>query len=188
MINYQPLTRQLLLFASVIFISISCHDNTLEEDLELVDRDMIAATKLVEEYLSVTKGRGNAEASITVLKYQNGKLLFLSNTDDNFGYTELNEESVTATVESGDYVFWFSGGGVSDLDGIEFDEESQRKLMDSPSEVFSNKLWVIEIEEEESDDDDDEDDDRFLKYDIIYQFKGNNGPPIRLDPKIKIQD
>ena len=71
-------------------------------------------------------------------------------------------------------------------------------LDDLPDEINRDKMWVIAIPDKDRDDDDDgdgdgdddgeddDDDPMYLKYDIIYDHKGNDGPPIRLDPKIQL--
>lgn len=176
MINYQLRLKQLLLTSFFLLITISCHDNTVTEELNLVDADMIAATKLAEEYLSSSKGRNGSEKSITVLKFKDGKLLYSTNTDDNKSYQDVTEETITATVEPGEHIFWYSGGGVTDLEGVDFEDETQL-----PEEINPDKMWIITVPE-------DVEEGTLFKYDIVYQFKGNSGPPIVLDPKIKIQD
>ena len=172
-------TRFLLpIFAIALFIS--CQEEHVSEEIDLLDVDMIAATKLADEYMNASRARYNSERSITVVRFENGKLIFGTNTDDYKGYQEVSEESITATVEPGEYIFWYSGGGLSELDQIEFDEDSQLRLVESPEEINDDKMWVISIPE------DFDEEDGMLKYDIVYQYKGNDGPPIRLDPKIKV--
>lgn len=159
---------------------VACQDNTLSEDIDLVDEDMVAATELAEAYVGSTRGSLATDLSVTVLKFQDGKLLFGTDSDIFNGYEEITEETITATVEPGELIFWFCGGGLSDLDGIEFDETSMLQLVDAPSEIYDGKMWVLTIPEDSIGED------GILKYDIVYQYKGNSGPPIRLDPKIKV--
>ncbi|MEQ9403887.1 MAG: hypothetical protein RIM99_09895 [Cyclobacteriaceae bacterium] len=170
--------RHLLFAFSLVVLVISCQEDSTNEEITLTDEDMIAATRLAEDYLSIN-GRGDYEKAITVLKYKDDKLYYATNTDDIDGYQEVTEQTVTAIVEPGEHVFWYSGGGVTDLDGIEFDPFSQGQLVNEPEEINADKMWVIAVPEDLEDED-------LYKYDIIYQFKGNDGAPIRLDPKIKI--
>ncbi|MEP5612575.1 MAG: hypothetical protein ABJP45_10015 [Cyclobacteriaceae bacterium] len=180
--NSKSNTKQLLLVFTFFLLFGSCKEKLITEDIDLEDQDMIAATQLADEYLNASKGRQGAEKSVTVLKFKNDKLYYATTTDDVTSYTEVGMETITASAKPGEYVFWYSGGGVSDLDGIEFDESSQLKLVDAPEEINADKMWVIAIPE------DFDEEDGMLKYDIVYNFKGNDGPPIRLDPKIKITD
>ncbi len=177
MTNYQQLSKQSFFAFAFLLLTLSCQEDPLDDEVN-VDEDMLAATKLADEYLSSSSGRNGSEKAITVLKFKDGKLLYATNTDDNKGYQEVTEETITATVEPGEYVFWYSGGGVTDLDDIDFEDPTQL-----PDEINPDKMWVIAVPE-----DIDDDDEVYLKYDIVYQHKGNNGAPIRLDPKIKIQD
>ena len=180
MMKYHLHSKQLLLIFTFLLLIVACQEDPVNEEMDLADEDMIAATKLAEDYLNSPRGHHNTETSITVLKFIDGKLFYDTNTDYYWGYREVTEETVTAYVEPGEHVFWYSGGGVSDLDGIEFDAASQQQLDDSPEEINEDMMWVIMIPENIGNNVD-------LKYDIIYQFNGNNGPPIRLDPKIKVQ-
>lgn len=179
MINDQFKLRQFL-FLTITIMLIACQEDSVKEETDLLDKDMIDANRLADEYLTSTVGRASAERSITVMKFIDGKLYFGTNTDDVHGYEEITEETITAYVEPGEYIFWYSGGGLSDLDGIVFDEESMLQLVDAPDEVNADKMWVVSIPE------DFEEEDGILKYDIIYQYKGHEGAPIRLDPKIKV--
>ena len=187
MINHQLPSKPLLLFFifSIIF---ACQEDSLNEEINLTvleldqaDADMIAASNLANEYLSSSSARESKEKSITILRFKKGKLFFNTNTDNIQGYHEVTEATVTAIVAPGEYLFWYSGSGISDLDGIEFDAASQQQLSNYPEEINSDKMWVIAVPENVSDN-------TILKYDIIYQFKGNSGSAIRLDPKIKINN
>ncbi|MDH5610807.1 MAG: hypothetical protein OEY56_15125 [Cyclobacteriaceae bacterium] len=178
--NFFP--KQLLLFFSFVVLSLACQEDVANEELDLIDKDMVQATELADSYLASSQARRKSDKSITILKYMDGKLWFATNTDKKRGYQEVTEETVTAYVNPGEHVFWFSGGGVSDLEGIEFDAASQYQLVNSPEEINPDKMWVIMIPEDRE-----IDADGFLKYDIIYQIQGNEGePPIRLDPKLKV--
>ena len=184
MLNFNQLTTRLLFATLIVFISISCQKDSVNEEIDLIDEDMLTATQLADEYLYSTTGRTNHEKAITVLKFYDGKLLYATNTDDYNGYFEVTEETVTATISEDEYVFWFSGGGVTDLEGIEFDDESQAQLSDDPEEINMDRMWMITgYEEIESEDDEDV---TYLKYDIVYDYFGNEGDPIRLDPKLKV--
>jgi len=180
MIRYKLFSKQLLLSSAFLLLFVSCQEDAVENEIDLSDEDMIAAIQLADEYLSASKGRANSEKAVTVLKFIKDKLFYATTTDGVTSYTEVTQETITASSVPGGYVFWYSGGGVSDLAGIEFDKESQLKLVEAPEEIKADKMWVISIPEEF------DEEEGMLKYDIIYNFKGNNGLPIRLDPKIKI--
>ncbi|MEQ9008552.1 MAG: hypothetical protein RLP12_11755, partial [Ekhidna sp.] len=123
--------KPLVLIFSLSFIA--CQEDTFNQSNESIDEDMIDATLLAEEYLESEKGRFNdSDKAITVLRYRNGKLYFDTNTDDHKGYQEVEETSVTANVEPGDYIFWFAGGGLSEVDDIDFDEQAEEVLGDLP--------------------------------------------------------
>lgn len=180
MFKYPLHSKQSLLIFALLLLTISCQESSVNDEIEIVDEDMTAGTALAEDYLNSSSGRFGSAWSITVLKYKDGKLLYATSSDDIRGYREITEETVTASLQPGGYMFWFSGGGVSDLESIVFDAASQQRLKVYPVEIKSGRLWVVQLQ---MDDDDKESD---LKYDIIYQFKGNEGAPIVLDPKIKI--
>jgi len=186
-------TKLILLF-SILFVAIACQDEKLEENIEPVDQDMIDAIELADRYLNSSNGRtfGNARRSITVLQYVDGVLYFNTNTDDVPGYQVVEETSITAYAEPGEFVFWYSGGGVTNLGEIDFDATAEDFLENLPDEVDDGHMWVIRIPEESDDDDDDdedEDDDSDeiiqLKYDIVYETATSVGS-IRLDPIIKL--
>lgn len=175
--------RKLTFIIVLLFIFGSCQEEALVEDQEdLIDQDLISATELVDEYINASGARSDAMRSIIILRYEKGKLLYASSKNDFESYEELQEESVTAIVEPGEYVFWYSGQGVSDLDGVEFDKESQQLLTNYPEEVDAELLWVVRIPDQY------EDANKSLKYDVIYDFEGNPGPAIRLDPKLQIEN
>ncbi|MEL7006966.1 MAG: hypothetical protein AAFN93_30280 [Bacteroidota bacterium] len=92
------------------------------------------------------------------------------------------DETVTATVDEGGYVFWYAGGGVSDLIGIEFDASSREKLAGDPTGWVFHKFWVATVNQNTGDE--------LLKYDILYQHFDDDGESelIRLDPKIKVAE
>ncbi|WP_421763543.1 hypothetical protein [Ekhidna sp.] len=172
--------EKLLLSIFLLSISMACQEDALlETNIEETDHDMLAAMSMADEYLNSVRGKSEkSEKSITVLKYHKGKLYFDTNTDDVKGYQELTETSVTATVEPGEFIFWYSGGGVTDLDGIEFDPISQNDLDEFPEEIKADKMWKIQVPADG--------DLSMYKYDILYYYKGNSGSRIRLDPKIRI--
>ncbi len=185
----KPFLNYTIVFLALI-VSFSCQEDTISVDqdfdqLELEDQDMIAAIAMADEFLANSNERQiKARKSVTVLKFKDGKLLFHTNTDKGGGYIEVDEQTVTATVTNGSNIFWYSGGGVTDLEGIEFDEDSQMQLVELPMETNTNKMWMVTVKSDE-DDEDEDDEDTYLKYDIIYKAKGSNSI-IRLDPKIKI--
>ncbi|WP_420317492.1 hypothetical protein [Ekhidna sp.] len=158
-----------------------CQDEfKIEERITEKDPDMIIAIQLADEYLNSIYGRADdTEKSITVLRYHKDELYFNTNTDTIRGYQILNEMSITAIVEPGEFIFWYSGGGLSDLDGIEFDPTSQNDLDEFPEEINEDKMWKIQVP--------DDGDLSMYKYDILYDYTGNDGAPVRLDPKIRIK-
>lgn len=179
--KYQSFLKNSLLAFSLLSITLSCQEGTLADEITPVDVDMIAATTMANNYLNSMRGKTGTEKSITVLQFRDGKLVFGTSSDDIQGYEEVGEESITATVQPGEHVFWYAGGGLSDLDGIDFDESSMLKLVDAPDEINYDKMWMLTIPE------DFDAEDGILKYDIVYQIRGSDGPPIRLDPKLKVQ-
>ncbi len=172
---------------SILFI-LSCkeQDETIRQEKitpasSSIDKDMMAAIELANNYLSRTGARSeSAESTITVLKYENGQLLYSTNTDDIEGYQAITEETVTATTIPEEYVFWYSGSGLEDLEGVEFDSTSQAFLGNDPSEVSEDEMWTIVMPSEF------DSTQTYLKYDIIYDFEGNEGEVIRLDPKLEV--
>lgn len=178
--KYKLPPKQIVLAFSILFFFGACQELPENGEIELEDEDMIAATELANEYLGTTRGNFNGDLSVTVIKLEDGILKFGTDSDAINDYQEITEETITATVVPGEYVFWFCGGGLSDLGGIEFDESSMLQLVDAPSEIYDGKMWVLTIPE-------DIPEDGILKYDIVYQYPGNPGPPIILDPKLKLQ-
>lgn len=175
------LPKQILLALSFLIIVFACQEeNILNNSNDELDEDMLAASYLTNQYLGSIGARTDGETAITVLRYENGQLLYSTNTDTVEGYQVVSEETVTASLEPGEFMFWYSGGGLSHLNGIDFDDSSQEVLGDLPSEINPDLLWTITLPEVT------DSTQQYLKYDIIYQFEGNTGPPIRLDPKIKV--
>ncbi|MEQ9468731.1 MAG: hypothetical protein RLN88_15080 [Ekhidna sp.] len=163
----------------IIFILIACREDSMESPDDGIDHDMIAATDLAEEYLQSKGGRfGKSDKAITVLKYKDGALLFDTNTDDHEGYQVVEETSITANVDPGDYIFWFAGGGLSEVDEIDFDGEAQEILGTLPVDFVPQKMWIIRVPS-------DLDQPSMLKYDIVYVPR-ETGIQIRLDPKISV--
>lgn len=178
--NHHALSKQLLLVFTAFLLFLSCQESTSPE-VTLSDEDMITATALVNKVVDSDEARKGWKRSVTVLKYSRGKLFFATNTDSEGGYQEVTEQTITAFLESGEQHFWFAGSGITDLVAIELDAASQNSVTCSPEEVLSGQLWRISIPDNITSEMD-------LKYDIVYQFRGNSGAPIRLDPKIKIED
>lgn len=182
MLNSKPPAMRFLKIRQLAFISllilIACQEDPITEDLDSFDEDMLVATSLATEYLESESGRfEDSDKSITVLKYEDGKLLFDTNTDDYSGYQEVEETSVTAYVEAGDYIFWFAGIGLAEVDEIDFDEPSEEILGDLPEDFIPQKMWVIRIPPNTTQ--------KILKYDIVY-VPSNSNVSIRLDPKITV--
>ena len=173
--------RNITLFTLGLSVSISCQEDQLAEDQ--VDQDMDLAVSMADEYLNSKKGRsGNSEKSITVLKWKDGVLLYDTNTDEINGYRVVKETTITAYAEPGEFIFWYSGGGVSDLEEIDFDEMSEQYLRDMPEEINADHMWVTQVPE------DIDEDVEYLKYDVVYRYKekGMESEIIRLDPKIRV--
>ncbi len=198
---YSKIPR-LLVSISALLLFYSCQENSESLDLDSlnpkVDYEMIQALNLADAYLeSITSknGRtGSTDRSVTNLKYHNDNLVYKTNEITN-GYDQIGEQTVSAFVIPGEYIFWHTGGGITDIVGIEFDSYSMQFLESEPIRT-SSQLWMVKIksleedyddDEDERDENDDEDEDIHLKYDIIYKTKESGNTPIRLDPKIKIR-
>jgi len=179
------LPKYTLIVSFSLLFAFACQEDAtselqIEEEAEVMDEDMIAATKLVDDYLGLSRGISSGNNPITVLRYVNGQLMYNTNTDTIDYYQPITETTVTASIEPGQNVFWYSGMGLSDLNEIEFDDASEEVLEDDPEEVYEDVMWTVILPDEP------DTTQQFLKYDIIYQFEGNTGAPIRLDPKLKI--
>ena len=187
------LFRQLFLIAMIL--TIGCQeDHQTEKEIDQIDlsnkfdEDMINATKLVDQHLAETGARtssSDAFVAVTVIKLIDDKLYYATNTGIFEGYQEITEETVTATMASGGYVYWYKGSGLSDLEQIDFDPVSESYLGDDSNEIYQDFLWTINIPEENAAEPD-EAGNVYLKYDIVYDYPGNTNGPIRLDPKIKV--
>ncbi len=178
------LPKTLALSVFFLFIAFACQEEPIEEPIDEIDHDMIMATLLADEYLNSFGGRAeSSEKSITVFKYMDGILKYNTNTDTISGYQEVFETSVTAYAEPGEYLFWFAGGGVADLEEIDFDTTSVNYLETLPEEINADQMWVIQVPT------DIDPDVEYLKYDIVYQYQaqGVESEIIRLDPKIRLE-
>ncbi len=170
--------KQLLLIFAFLAVSLACQDDPfLNEESDLIDKDMVAAEALVSRYLSKT-GASTGSNATTVLKMVDGVLMFDTNTDNISYYQPVNEETVTAIVSPGESVFWYGGESIDDLEGIEYDGPSQQIVGEDPDEAELDLLWVSTMPSVI-------DSTTVLKYDILYQVD-ENSPVIRLDPKIEI--
>jgi hypothetical protein len=174
------------LILSIVVLFSSCIDEESVPNLDdSNDPDMAKAEKFVDEYMnSQPNARGHKHSTVvTVLRYHDGELYYSTNTDDIRGYHVVEEQTITAYVEPGEYMFWVTGQNVTYLDGIEFDILAQYQLGSNyPSDIANSNVWLVQIPE-----DIETSEDGHLKYDIIYEYKGNEGHPIRLDPKLKVQ-
>ncbi|WP_425393078.1 hypothetical protein [Ekhidna sp.] len=178
--SLRNLLFQLISF-SMIFFACQKDDEIIDHDNQL-DEDMLQAIELVDEYLKTTKGRSDSEkVSITVLRYYKNKLWYQTYVDGVTKYEEVTESTITAVASPGESVFWYGGWGLEDLDEIDFDETSEQHLQKEADEIFYNRLWSIQIPS------DLHEKTEYLKYDIVYQYNGNSGPVIRLDPKIRVK-
>ena len=194
------LPKPILFLSFLLFMAIACQDESVEDPIEEIDQDMEMATLLADEYLQSLGGRAeSSESSITVFKHKKGDMLYNTNGDDDDGddddgddddgdddneggYLEVIETTVTAHARPGDFLFWYAGGGVSDLVEIDFDESSDQALGEFPIEINTGHMWVIQIPY------DIDPEVEYLKYDIVYQYKeqGQVSEVIRLDPKIQM--
>lgn len=171
----------LLSIASIFLILLACQEEQITDTKSIgSDKDILAANELVNAYLSKSGARTDAKKSIIILRYEEGKLVYATSENNYASYEDLKEESITAIVEPGEYVFWYSGEGVSELDGVEFDKESQSVLGNYPEEINATLLWAVVMPDQF------DATNNFLKYDVIYDYEGNTGPIIRLDPKLQL--
>lgn len=164
-----------LTITSLIF---ACSESPSDE-LAVQDEDMTTAIALADDYLNESNARFGSFKSVTVLNYVDGKLYFATNSDDINGYQEINEETITAQVKPGEFIFWFAGKGMKEIVGIEFDAVSESSLISQPFPFSKSKIWVTSIDENVSVG-------TALKYDILYKIRGGDGSTIILDPKIRI--
>jgi hypothetical protein len=184
-VHTKGLSFVFLILFSTVFLSCS-EDPSKDLQIEDRDKDMILAEKMADEFLnSLGQGARSSykDKNVTVLKFKDD-LTFNTNTQTGTGYTEIFEETITAETVPGSYIFWQSGGGVNELVGIEFDEDSQFRLREYPGEAKEGKMWYVFIPDNIEFEDDEEY--IILKYDILYIPKKGDGQLIRLDPKIKI--
>lgn len=176
----KPLRIKHLALIFSLFL-IACQEDSLIEDPTLIDEDLAAATLLADEYFNEFKGRTNgSERAITILKYKDGQIYFNTNTDDVDGYQVVTETTVTAYVEPGEFVFWYRGGGLDDLEEVDFDEDAEAYLDQLPDEYKEDQMFVLQMPHE-SDSSTIE-----LKYDIVYESKDEPGVVVRLDPKVVV--
>ena len=174
--------KQLALLSGLILIA--CQEDSLIENPDLIDEDLEAATLLADEYFNDLGTRGKRrgdEHAITILKYQDGQIYYNTNTDDIDDYQIVTETTITAYVEPGEYVFWYRGGGLNDLEDVDFDDDAEAYLLEElPDEYKKDKMWVLHVPEDYNSEQYE------LKYDIVYESKENKGVVIRLDPKITV--
>jgi hypothetical protein len=175
----------LAIFTALVFTScIEEGGSPIIDDTD--DPYMAKAEDFVDDYMTTQPSArgGKHRTSVTVLQYQDGELYYATNTDDIKGYHPVEEQTITAYVEPGEYMFWVTGKDVTYLDGIEFDVVAQNQMgPNHPADIANSKVWLVQIPE-----DIETTEDGHLKYDIIYEYKGNEGNPIRLDPKLKINN
>ncbi len=179
--------RQLALLATILMLTFACQEETNLLDTQSDELDLATAEGLVQDYFNHLVAEDPSSASrvesmsynpvVTILKYENGQLLYRTPSEGG-GFMEVNEETVTANVGSGEFVFWYAGAGLSFLDGIEFDSLSSSVLNEAPTSYITPEFWLVGIPEDASG--------NILKYDILYTLDGDN-EVIRLDPKIQVQ-
>lgn len=192
-------TRILTLF----FLSIqfhSCMESPEITELETIDKEFLEATQVIDDLIesidtSTENGRKkkskweDSKKSITILKYKKGKknkpgeLQFNTNRDKLKGFTPISEETVTAIVKPGELVFWYAGGGIEELVGIEFVPDAQSELGELPEDLDKNHMWYVWIPKDAKPGE--------LKYDILYRLQekyrnSESDGPIRLDPKLHV--
>ncbi len=171
--------RSLIVLLATYLLSCQEHKETTGD---LIDYDMDIAILLANEHQISENGREDSDGrAITVFRYSEGIVYFDTNTDDHEGYQALKETSVTAIVHPGEYIYWYSGGGITDLEDVEFDSDSESYLEDLPEEFKPDRMWVIKIPKNY------DLTHEHLKYDIVYESEDNEGY-IRLDPKIQIKN
>ncbi len=164
-----------------VLVLIACQEDTLMEDVERIDEDMIAATFLADGYFKdIRANTSTSNRAITVLRYENGQILFNTNTDDVAEYQVVGETTITAYVEPGETVFWYRGTGINDLEGVDFDPHAEAYLGQGPDEYQPDLMWVLKVPDNYDPNHDQ------LKYDIVYESEDNQGVIIRLDPKIGV--
>ena len=174
----KPLRIKQLALVFTIFL-IACQEDNIVET-PIIDEDLEAASAVVDNYFNEMGGRSSSpDVSITILQYKNGKIYFNTNTDDIEEYQVVNETTVTAYVEPGEFVFWYRGNGLADVGDIDFDDKADTYLTKKPDE-YLDLLWVLQVPHDYDPEHDE------LKYDIVYESKNNEGVVIRLDPKLKI--
>jgi hypothetical protein len=180
MILRQKLIHTFLIFFVTFFV-FSCQESTVEEE-QTVDLDMERAIELSNEYMNSSNARRGTKIAVTALIYNEGKLFYATNVDNITGYRELNEETITANSEAGSWVFWYAGYGLSTLNDIAFDETAVEAYGTDAFQIGrTGRLWALYISSSVEYEDDTE-----LKYDIVYTPRGHDGDPIRLDPKLRI--
>ena len=181
----------LLFIGAALLVTNSCQEDTVLQEQPEVDDDMATAIQLIDIEFPDLLGSDNdrrtkwkdSKRCITVLKYQKGKkgnpgqLMFDTNRDNYEGFQPIDELTVTAVAEPGEYVFWYRGGGLKYLKGIEFEPASEAMLDDLPSDFREDRIWYVQMPELIPDGTE-------LKYDILYQLKKSN-EIIRLDPKLR---
>ncbi len=169
-----------LAFVFILFL-LACQEDELIEN-QPIDEDLIAATQLADEYFNIKGRTESTERAITILKYKDGNIYFNTNTDDVDGYQIVTETTVTAYVEPGEFIFWYRGGGLDDLEDVDFDEDAEAYLDQLPEEFKDDQMFVLQVPKTYDPDNDE------LKYDIVYESKENEGVVVRLDPKIGVID
>lgn len=164
----------LLLFA--------CQDDVTLSEEDTTDPDMEAAIHLADEHFQSASGRMSGSKKIViVVKYRNGEIFYKSTSAGVYYYVPMEETSITAIAKPGDYIYWYRGGGLKDLEEIDIDDQDEVYLLDEePEEINYDLMWALriplsyDISHEH------------LKYDVVYESRLNSGVYIRLDPKIKV--
>lgn len=198
--HHRHISLATILFAFLVLFN-SCQDSTDAEvitaedqnDQAIMDKALKEATEYVNELEENVPEESRTEwkrpdIACVVYKFQKGngqnanKLLYKTWDSDRKGYYEVTEEEVTAIVNPNTIIFHFRGASLRALNEIEFDEASMNIIGSGNNfEYIPNYLWITYIPASVSTDAE-------LKYDIVYDVRNDGAGPIRLDPKVKVEE
>ena len=104
--KYYLHSKQLVLIFTFLSLIFACQEDPLvTEEIDLVDEDMNTAITLAREYLNSShNGRLEGEPATIVVRFENGNLLFDTNTDTITDYQVVTKVSGTQRVP-----FWNPG-------------------------------------------------------------------------------
>ena len=184
------------IFLIVLSVFISCQEyteiNAVNEQLPTLKQEMAAAHDLITTQIvenpsrfpeNARVGGSSIEYVITLVAFDKeaGELVYFTRDDEMRDWTPVTEEEITAVVQPNSMICWVRSRGLSALSAIEFDTASNEILgEDNTIELINDLLWLTyvgsHVPENET-----------LKYDIVYDRKGDGSGPIRLDPKVQIK-